>query len=67
MNILNRTILEVKIGDRFYNLECTPDSPLPEINQALVMMNNYIVSRMEEAKKNSEVKEESKVEELQQV
>lgn len=54
MNILNRTVLEVKIGDRFYNLECSPDSPLSEINQALVSMNGYVLNRMEEQKKKSE-------------
>ncbi len=62
MNILNRTILEVKIGDRFYNFECTPDSPLPEINQALVTMNTYIVNRIEEAQKTSREVESEKVE-----
>jgi hypothetical protein len=58
MNILNRTILEVKIGDRFYNFECAPDSPLPEINQALAAMNSYVVSRIEEAQKNHEMSSE---------
>lgn len=58
MNILQRTILEVKIGDRFFNFECPPDSPLPEINQALATMNNYIVSRIEEAQKNHQMASE---------
>jgi len=58
MNILQRTILEVKIGERFYNFECAPDSPLGEINQALASMNNYVLSRIEEAKKAQEAEKE---------
>jgi len=62
MNILQRTILEVKMGDKFYNFECAPDSPLSEINQALVTMNTYVLSRIEEVKKAQENSEE-KIEE----
>ncbi len=58
MNILQRTILEVKIGDRFYNLECAPDAPLNEVYQAVGMINNYIISRIEEAKKIEEEKKQ---------
>ena len=54
MNILQRTILEVKIGDRFFNFECSPDSQLNEINQALVAMNNYVLSRIKEIEAQKE-------------
>lgn len=63
MNILQRSILEVKLGDRFYHLECAPDSPLSEVNQALVEMNSYVLSRIEEAKKMQENSEEKVKEE----
>ena len=54
MNILQRTVLEVKIGEKYFKFECLPDSSLADINQALVTMNNYVLSRIEEAKKQSE-------------
>jgi hypothetical protein len=57
MNLLTRILLEVKIGDRFYKLECSPDSPLEDISQSLKSMNNYIDQRIElskSAEKNSE-------------
>lgn len=57
MNILNRTILEVKIGDRFYNFECSPDSPLQEVNNALQQMNSYILERIKETQKNASSEE----------
>jgi len=63
MNILTRTQLEVKIGDRTYNFECSPDSPLEELNHALVHMNNYVVERIHEAKRNYEA-QNPKVESL---
>ena len=63
MNVLQRTILEVKLGDRVYKLECLPDSPLSEINQSLSMMNNYVLARIEEANKAKE-EAESKVEHI---
>ncbi len=49
INTLNRTVIELKIGERFYKLECSPDSPLTELNQALVEMNNFIISKINEA------------------
>ncbi len=58
MNLLSRTIIEVKIGERTYNFECSPDSPLGEINQALVSMNSYVLARIDEAQKIKEAAEE---------
>lgn len=63
MNVLTRTQLEVKIGDRTYKFECSPESPLEEINHALVQMNSYVVERIHEAQRNYEA-QNPKVESL---
>jgi len=55
--IKNKTILEVKIGERTYQMECFPDSPLGELHDALSQMKNYVIQRMQEVEKQ---KEESK-------
>lgn len=54
MNLLTRTLLEIKIGERIFTLECLPDSPLHDVHQALSQMQEYIIQRIEEAKKPEE-------------
>jgi len=61
--IKNKTILEVKIGERAYQMECYPDSPLGEIFDALCAMRGFIVQRMiEEQEKDKKVVEKPKEE-----
>lgn len=56
--IKQKTIIEVKIGERNYELFCAADSPLGELHDALMQMKGYCVDRMvaahEEEKNNAE-------------
>ncbi len=62
MNILSRTILEVKIGDRYYKLECSPDSPYQELNKALVQMNEHVLEVLRQHEEQLKAQEEPKAE-----
>jgi len=44
--IKQKTILEVKIGDRLYEFCVAPDSPLGEIHDAIMQIKGAIVDRM---------------------
>jgi len=44
--IKTKTILEVKIGERNYELSCAPDSPMGELFDALMQMKGFCVERM---------------------
>ncbi len=44
--IKQKTVLEVKINDRAYELFCGGDSPLGELHDALMQMKGYCVDRM---------------------
>lgn len=46
-----RSILEVKIADKTYELHCDNDSPLGCLHDALMQMKGWAVSRMVEAQK----------------
>lgn len=46
--IKSKTVLHHKIGDRDYNLEVSPDSPLGELHDALVAMKNFVIQKMQE-------------------
>lgn len=50
--IKQKTILEVKIGDRVYELSCGADSPLGELHDALMQMKGFCVDRMIQAHKD---------------
>jgi hypothetical protein len=63
MMIKTKTILEVKIGERIYEMECDPNAPLGEVHDALSSMKSYIINRMAEANKPPENKD-AVVEEL---
>lgn len=58
MEIKSKTVLEVKVGDRVYSMECYSDSPLGEVHDALTQMKSYVVDRI-----NAQVDNEKKVEE----
>lgn len=44
--IKQKTILEVIIGERVYELSCSADSPLGELHDALMQMKGFCVDRM---------------------
>lgn len=46
MNLRSKTVLEVKIGERTYTMECYSDAPLGEVHDALTQMKAYIVERI---------------------
>ena len=54
VNVLHRTLIEAKIGERFYRLECSPDSPLTELAQALVLFHNAINERIKAEQEKAE-------------
>lgn len=59
--IKSQTIIEIKSGERNYTFECSPDSPLGEIHDALFQMKSIIVQQIvkehekeEKSKQNAE-------------
>lgn len=64
--IKNVTLLEVKKGERLYQMQVSNDSPLGEVFDALNEMRGFVYDKiksvMDEAKKNEEVKPEESVE-----
>jgi hypothetical protein len=46
MELRNKTVLEVRVGERVYTLECNSDSMLGEIHDSLTQMKAYIVERI---------------------
>lgn len=59
--IKQKTILEVKIGERAYELYCPSDSPLGELHDALLQMKGFCVDKMVIAhKQEQEMAEQQK-------
>lgn len=56
----NKTILEVKMGERIYSLECAPESPLGELHDVLCNMKGYVIQKMKDAADAQEAKSEQK-------
>ena len=56
--IKQKTLFEVVIGERMYQLYCSSNSPLGEVHDALMQMKGYVVDRMvkahEEEKKKAQ-------------
>lgn len=46
--IKNMAALEVKTGDRVYQFVCSNDSPLGEIQDAIIQMRAYIFERIKQ-------------------
>ncbi len=42
----NKSVLEVKIGERTYALELDPMSPLGEVYDALTQIRGYVIERV---------------------
>lgn len=47
----SKSILEVKIGERTYELLCPQDSPLGEVHDSICQMKKYIIDRMVDVQK----------------
>jgi hypothetical protein len=52
--INSRTILEHKIGERVYQFFCDPNSPLGELHDALIIMRNFVIQKMQEIDQKKE-------------
>lgn len=49
--LIQKTYLEVKIGDRTYDLICHPDAPLGEVYDVLMKIKDYVIGRIVEQQK----------------
>ena len=49
--------LEVKIGDRVYQLNLPNEAPLGEVHDALFQMRSYVIERINEAQKKDAPKD----------
>lgn len=58
----NKTVLEVKIGERLYELSLDASSPIGEVFDALSQMQSFVVQKINESQPKKE--EESKIVEL---
>jgi len=50
----NKTLLEVKIGERAHIYECLPDAPLGEVHDALCQMKAFVINKILENQKADE-------------
>lgn len=51
---INEVSIEIKIGERVYKFNCSPDSPLGEIHDALSSMRSHVIQLMKDQDKSSE-------------
>ncbi len=51
-------MLEVKIGERIYQLNLPSDAPLGEAHDAIFQMRSYVISKINEAQKADKAKEQ---------
>lgn len=58
MELKSKTILQVKVGERTYEMECYSDSPLGEVHDALSQMKAYVVDRINAQQDNEKKAEE---------
>jgi len=58
--IKTHTIIEHKIGERVYQLVCTPDSPLGELFDACNFFRGIVIEKINEAKKAQDKSNEEK-------
>ncbi len=52
--------LEVKVGERVYQLNLPSDAPLGEVHDVLFQMRSYVIDKINEAQKVDAPKEVSK-------
>lgn len=56
--IKNTTILEVKVGERVYQMLCSSDSPLGELFDTLSAMRSHVAQIIIEQSKEKETQED---------
>lgn len=56
--IKNKTALQVKKGERIYEFNCDPDSPIGELYDALFEMQAYVVGRIQASQPKPEEPQE---------
>lgn len=54
LEVKNQTLISIKKEDRIYEFKCVNEAPLGEVFDALSLMRNYVVQRIQEAEKASE-------------
>lgn len=47
------SVLAHQVGERVYNFLCSPESPLPEIKEALFQFNKYVANLEDQAKQQA--------------
>jgi len=60
--IKNRTIIEVEVKGRVYRLECTSDSPLVDVSEALASLNSIVTEKINTLQTQQQVVESEIVE-----
>jgi len=50
--IKTKTVIEIKIGERIYTLDCSPDSPLGELHDALIQMKSFVIEQIVKQQEN---------------
>lgn len=43
-----KTVLEIKIGERTYEIHSSPDAPLGELFDAISKMRNFVIEKIKE-------------------
>ena len=64
--IETRTLIKHQIDKRMYTLSVSPDSPLVEIQQALIFFKGVIFERQQEAAIQQEKAENEKITEIEE-
>jgi hypothetical protein len=57
--IKNKTVIEMEIKGRNYRLECSPDSPLNEVMEALSAIHECVAQRLKALEETKQVAEEA--------
>lgn len=57
--IKTKAVVEVKLNDRIYTMECPSESPFGEVHDALCMMKSIIAGRIKEIDDEENKKEKS--------
>lgn len=52
--IKNRTLIEVEVKGRDFRLECSADSPLPDVIEAATLIHNFLNERLKVASQQNE-------------
>jgi len=65
--IQNKIQLEIKKGERSYQLNISPDSPLGELYDVLSEMRGYVYTRLKEVEEASKAQDEKPLETIEPV